>query len=93
MTLPRSDESFICPVCGADVPAKAKSCPECGSDEKTGWSDQTIYDGTDIENPDEFDYEKWKLREGVAGRRSRRELFVWIAALLMVALIVFLLLR
>jgi RNA polymerase subunit RPABC4/transcription elongation factor Spt4 len=57
------EEDFICPACGAEVPAKAKACPECGSDEKTGWSDSTIYDGTGIEDPAEFDYEDWKRRE------------------------------
>lgn len=36
---------FICPVCGADVPAHAAACPECGSDDETGWSEETAYDG------------------------------------------------
>ena len=89
--MPRDE--FICPVCGATVPAKARACPECGSDEKTGWSDNTIYDGTGIEDPEEFDYERWRRREGLGGRRSGREWLVWIAALLMLMLIVFLLLR
>ena len=31
--------SFICPFCGAQVPQGALACPECGSDEQTGWSD------------------------------------------------------
>ena len=39
---------FICPNCGAEVPVKALSCPECGSDEKTGWSEDTMYDGLDL---------------------------------------------
>lgn len=39
---------FICPNCGAEVPVKALSCPECGSDEKTGWSEDTMYDGLDF---------------------------------------------
>src|ERR1041384_1119375 len=30
----------ICPNCGAEVPRQAKACPECGSDEKTGWSEE-----------------------------------------------------
>ncbi len=30
---------FVCPNCGAEVSLKALSCPECGSDEKTGTSD------------------------------------------------------
>jgi hypothetical protein len=30
---------FPCPQCGARVPLKALACPECGSDERTGWSD------------------------------------------------------
>jgi hypothetical protein len=39
---------FNCPNCEAEVPIKALSCPECGSDEKTGWSEDTMYDGLDI---------------------------------------------
>ncbi len=70
-----AEEDFICPVCGAEVPAKAKACPECGSDEKTGWADNTIYDGTDIEDPEEFDYEDWKRRE--FGRRKPSIGWVW----------------
>ncbi len=58
-----SRNDFICPNCGAEVPATARACPECGADEKTGWSDNTIYNGTDIEDPDEFDYEDWQRRE------------------------------
>lgn len=41
-------EYFDCPNCGAEVPIKAKSCPDCGSDEKTGWSEDTMYDGLDL---------------------------------------------
>lgn len=38
-----------CPVCGASVPARAKSCPECGADERSGWNeDDTRYDGLDL---------------------------------------------
>lgn len=60
-------DEFICPNCGADVPAKAKACPECGSDEKTGWSHERHYDGTGMEDPDEFNYEEWQRREsGIA---------------------------
>lgn len=34
---------FTCPICGAEVPVKAKACPECGSDENTGWSEEAKY--------------------------------------------------
>ena len=40
-----------CPVCGADVPSRARSCPECGADENTGWSEKARYDELGI--PDE----------------------------------------
>jgi len=39
---------FICPNCGAEVSMKALACPECGSDEDTGWSEDTMYDGMDL---------------------------------------------
>jgi hypothetical protein len=40
-----------CPACGEHVPAGARACPACGADERTGWSDDTLYDGLDL--PDE----------------------------------------
>jgi uncharacterized membrane protein YvbJ len=46
-------EYFNCPNCGEDVPIKAKSCHGCGSDENTGWSEDTIYDGLDLNEYDE----------------------------------------
>lgn len=42
---------FECPNCGAQVPGDALSCPECGSDDDTGWSEDTIYDGVDFPDP------------------------------------------
>ena len=40
--------TFSCPVCGADLPRKAKACPECGACEKSGWSDDQYLDGIDL---------------------------------------------
>ena len=51
-----------CPNCGADVPRNAKTCPECGSCESTGWSEEAQVEGLDL--PDEsFDYEDYVQRE------------------------------
>ena len=43
-----SELSFSCPVCGEDVPRKAKSCPSCGACEKSGWSEDSYLDGIDL---------------------------------------------
>ncbi len=51
---------FCCPNCGAEVPIRARSCPDCGSDENTGWSDDTMYDGLDLNEYDESN-EKVKM--------------------------------
>jgi hypothetical protein len=52
----------ICPNCGAEVPPKARACPECGADEQTGWSDAARTDGLGL--PDEnFDYNDFVKRE------------------------------
>src|SRR5687767_11732066 len=39
-----------CANCGATIPRHAKSCPECGADERSGWreNDATRYDGLDL---------------------------------------------
>jgi uncharacterized membrane protein YvbJ len=52
----------ICPNCGAEVPPKAKACPECGSDEETGWSEEASASGLDL--PEEkFSYDDFIKRE------------------------------
>ena len=52
----------ICPNCGAEVPKNARACPECGSDEQTGWSEEAQTSGLDL--PEEnFDYEDFVKRE------------------------------
>jgi zinc-ribbon domain len=43
--------TFVCPNCGTEVRSGVRSCPECGSDEETGWSDDTMYDGLDLPDP------------------------------------------
>jgi uncharacterized OB-fold protein len=37
-----------CAVCGVDIPPSALACPDCGADERTGWREQSIYDGLDL---------------------------------------------
>jgi len=71
----------ICPNCGATVPREAKACPECGSDEQTGWSEETHVDGIDLPD-DSFDYEDFVKREFEDKRPvpGRMHWFWWIVA-------------
>lgn len=46
-------EDFVCPHCQADLPAGSKFCPECGSDETTGWSEDTYLDGVSLPDDDD----------------------------------------
>ncbi len=34
-------EMWNCPFCGFELDKRAKSCPECGSDDETGWARDT----------------------------------------------------
>jgi uncharacterized membrane protein YvbJ len=70
----------ICPNCGAEVPRNAKSCPGCGSDETTGWS-ETAY-ASSLGLPDE------EFGGGQAKPRGITWLW-WAVALLLVALLIF----
>ena len=74
----------ICPNCGAEVPHKARACPECGADEKTGWSDEEYASGLDL--PDEtFDYNDFAKREFGGKSPVPRGIhwFWWIVALVL----------
>ena len=51
-----------CPNCGAEVPARARACPECGACPETGWSEQASAEAAGI--PDEtFDYQRFVEEE------------------------------
>lgn len=76
----------ICPNCGAKVPRSAKACPECGSDELTGWSQKARYDELNL--PDEnFDYNDFVKREfgGEPAVPRGVSRFWWIVAILVIA--------
>jgi hypothetical protein len=86
----------FCPNCGAEVPPEAKVCPECGADEKTGWSEGAETAGLDL--PDEnFDYDEFVKREFGGGKKSPVphgvHWFWWLIAVLILAAFLWTLLR
>jgi uncharacterized membrane protein YvbJ len=72
----------ICPNCGAEVPRQAKACPECGSDEKTGWSEKAATDHLGLPD-EEFDYNEFTRREFGAKKSGLQTIawYWWLAAL------------
>ena len=81
----------VCPNCGAEVPPNAKACPECGSDEQTGWSERARTD--DLGLPDqEFDYQEFVEREFGAKKPVPRGLhwFWWLVGIAVLAALLFL---
>lgn len=63
-------EDTTCPFCGEPVSRNAKACRHCGSDDSTGWSDNTYLDGIDI--PDEIGYDE--LLENEFGVNKKKKL-------------------
>ena len=79
-----------CPNCGAQLPRRARACPECGSDERTGWSEPGTAEHLDL--PDEaFDYDEFTQREFGTGQVKPRGIawFWWLVAALLAALFLF----
>ena len=84
----------VCPNCGAELPPNAMACPECGSDEKTGWSDDAR-EG-DLGLPEEkFDYDDFVAREFGTGKPIPRGIhwFWWLTALFVLAAFLWLIFR
>jgi len=78
-----------CPVCGAAVPAGARSCRECGADERAGWNeDETRYDGLDL--PEEaLDHDEPRRNENFKARRQTNgvSVFWWIVGVILLVVI------
>ena len=79
-----------CPHCGADLPPKARVCRECGSDEQTGWSEDT--QTADLGIPDEnFDYNDYVEREFGTTKNSTGLKWYWVlVGLGLIGLMIFL---
>ncbi len=77
--------TFSCPVCGADVPRRAKACPECGACEKSGWSEDQYLDGLDL--PDDPKSLPDKSGSGV----GRQRLWQIVAAIVLLAFLLLML--
>jgi hypothetical protein len=72
------------------VPRNAKACPECGSDEKTGWSDEAYASSLGLPD-EEFDHDEF-VKEELGGEQKPRGIswLWWITALLLILLSLFL---
>jgi hypothetical protein len=75
-----------CPNCGAELPPGALACPECGSDENTGWSHAAKNDSLSLPD-DSFDYDDFVKREFGSKNPVPRGLhwFWWLMAVLVLA--------
>jgi hypothetical protein len=92
MARDKGRDYFVCPHCGAEVRAGARACPECGSDEATGWAEDADKWAAGIPagygGEDDFDYEEFVRRE-FGGRRAHHVLGLpwWMALPLVGALV------
>jgi hypothetical protein len=92
MKPPRTPE--VCPVCGEDVPPKAKACPSCGACHETGWKEDADLSGdADItehgyEDEEKFDYDQWQAREEGRERppSTINPAWKWVALIVLIAL-------
>ena len=81
----------ICPNCGAEVPPKARACPECGADEETGWSERAAAQRLGLPD-DEFNYNEFVKEEFGGTKRPARPpigWFWWVVALVLLIAIAF----
>ena len=85
--------TFNCPVCGADVPRKARACPECGACEKSGWSQDRFEDELSLPGST-FDYQDFTARElGGPTRKTPAQRFWLIVTVVLILAMAWMTLR
>lgn len=76
-----------CPNCGVLLARTVNACPECGSDEKTGWSETAYAENLGL--PDEnFNYDEFVKTEFAASIAKPRGIhwLWWFTALFLIVL-------
>lgn len=69
-----------CANCGASIPPRARACPECGADERTGWSEQDSYDGLDLPEDEETCAQDSRSRQ----QRQTNQWLWWLVGLILI---------
>lgn len=87
----KTNRTKVCCYCGETISYNASACPECGSDEQTGWSKNTYLDGIDV--GDEIDYKEIRAKEFDESKKRPLPLWQMITGLLMILLFLGLLIR
>ena len=90
----RQGGSFLCPHCGAEVPADAAFCRACGASDDSGWDDSAW---TEDEDADDFEYDEYLAREFPESAPPRlaplkQRIFALVAVLLCLAILLWALL-
>jgi hypothetical protein len=81
-----------CPACGEWIPRKAVACDCCGACELSGWKgDAEVYDGVDLPEDDDFDYDDFIAREFGSGKAKKKPMSTvwWITAAVLLAIMVY----
>lgn len=88
-----SDEAFRppgpCPVCGRDVPPKARSCPGCGASHDSGWNEEAASSGLDLPGEEDFDYDAFVENEFGERRKpvpAKRRMWIVAGIVLLIAM-------
>ncbi len=79
--------NFVCPNCGAELPAEATFCRQCGASEESGWDLAEDYRArlpVGYGEDDDFDYDEYLADEFPqhADPRHRKRVQQWFTALL-----------
>ncbi|WP_034636186.1 zinc ribbon domain-containing protein [Chitinivibrio alkaliphilus] len=80
-------DTWNCPFCNFELARDAQFCPNCGSDESTGWSDMGGYDQNDLH---EHDYEQSVRNEfGHTEKHADWQAFVKTVIILLLIVLLF----
>lgn len=70
-----------CPNCGEDLPPRARACPHCGADDRTGWSDRAAAERLGVPADEPFDHEAFVREEFGTPARATRPWWWWLIVL------------